>query len=143
MAVGTHSEGKMNISELVGRARWVGFAARERITVAAEGLAPAFRVFLIILAAFVIGYGVAWWTAEKRVNAEWRQRIAAASSAVREANATGTAEIKLTDDEIIQRLGDTDEQLRNAERALEAARKDRRETVGCPALAAQCYRVRQ
>lgn len=132
----------MNFSELWGRAQWAGWQARERVTVAVQSSRPLLNVILIAVAACVLGYCLAWWTAREHVNAEWRHKITAASAAVREAVAAADTEVALTDDEIIKRLGDTDAQLKQAERALELARQDRSEIAGCPALPTRCYRVR-
>lgn len=132
----------MNMNEIWGRAQWAGWQARERMTIAVQSAAPLFRVILIALAAFVVGYGLAWWSTEAEVNASWRSKIVAASSAVREAAAAGNAEVQLTDEEIIKRLGETDEQLKSYEDALEAALASTTEFAGCPALHPQCYRLR-
>jgi hypothetical protein len=79
------------------------------------------------------------WLTEHRVNREWRQRIAQASSAVRAAVGEGAKAAEAADADIIESLGESDAKLRIAERLLVEAR-DSRDSNGCPRIPARCVR---
>lgn len=94
--------------------------AREQVQIIRDA-APTLTTGLLI-GAVAIG-AVGGWYASKvatrwAVNAEWRERIAAASAPVRAIISEGNAELAATDEQIIEALGDTDAKLSTAERAL-------------------------
>lgn len=100
------------------RAAWE--ATRESVQLIRESaptLTTVVAVVLLLLGAFAGWWASAWWT-RWAVNAEWRERIAAQSAAVRNVVETGDAEITATDDDIIKALGDTDAKLVEAQRKL-------------------------
>jgi hypothetical protein len=79
------------------------------------------------------------WFTEHRVNREWRQRIAQASSAVRAAVGEGAKAAEAADAAIINTLGVSDAKLRIAEKLLLETR-DSRDSNGCPRIPARCVR---
>lgn len=99
-------------------------AARDQIQIIRDA-APTLTTALIVV-VFVAGIAAGWFASKPftrwAVNAEWRDKIAAKSGAVRGVLAAGNAEISATDDDIIEALGDTDARLSTAERALKTIR---------------------
>lgn len=81
----------------------------------------------LVVATFVIGLAGGAWASKPlhryQINKEWHEKIAKASSAVREAMARGDAEAEATDEEVLNALGDQDAQLYRAELALASARR--------------------
>lgn len=70
-------------------------------------------------------WAAAWlleWHVRRTVNAEWRAKIAASSTAVRASIARADAEAAATDTDIINALGDTDAKLAKAEADIERLR---------------------
>jgi hypothetical protein len=94
---------------------------------------------LVGLLVLIILGTVQGWFVEYRVNREWRQRIATASSAVRAAVGEGAKAAEAADADIIKSLGESDAKLRIAERLLVEAR-DSRDSSGCPRIPARCVR---
>ncbi len=99
----------------------------------------------LILVVFGAGIAAGWYASKPftrwTVNAEWRDRIAAASAPVRKIISEGNAEVSATDEQIIEALGDTDAKLSTAENALRSI-KSRPATSGECRINADSLRVK-
>lgn len=89
----------------------------------------------MIIATLLVGLAGGAWASKPvhrwQINREWRERLAQASSAVREAIERGDKEAEATDDEVIAALGDSDEKLSRAEKALADATRAARNPGEC------------
>lgn len=99
----------------------------------------SWKAVLIILALFVIVFFLGRYGVADARDQWWRDQIAAKSSSVRAVIGQGRAEIDALDNEIIAALGDTDEKLSAAERALAKSRLAVTPD-GCPRVPSICMR---
>ncbi len=108
------------------------------ITLRTAAIAIAVAAAVMAVTAFL------WWAAaqiEAGRDAVWRERIATASSKVRELVAKKGTEVMLTDEELIRTLGEGDAALNEAERKLAEAQKAQRDASSqCPRIPAICLR---
>lgn len=114
---------------------------REKIQLVRDTAPTLTTALLVVVVA--VGFGAGWYASKPfqraAVNKEWRAKIAANSTAVRNIVAAGDAEITATDDEIIEALGDTDEKLAAAERNLKNANRSAVGSDPCR-IRAECLR---
>lgn len=114
---------------LVERAMSIRVDAPRRIT-----------TYLLIGVLLVVGlWGYGWWMQIQR-DQVWRERIAASSSAVREAMKAGNADVERVDAEILKILGDQDAKLKDAERQLDSIGSGP-VVDGCPRLPRRCWSI--
>lgn len=99
-------------------------------------MAIAFAVAVVALVGFL------WWGANRIIagnDAAWRERIVSASSRLRALVATQGDAVQVSDAELIEKLGETDAELKGAQAELARAQAAlRRDATRCPRIPASC-----
>lgn len=135
----------MDLNEIKDRLDTLAAAVKTSSTVqrietyAERPVTLSWKVCGLITALFIAVFFLGRCDVERRVNQQWRDKLAASSSAVQEVMKNEQRDIDQLDSLILKALEQTHERLSAAEKELAKAR-NRQSPDGCPRIPSVCLR---